>query len=330
MCKNKDIFDLMIKRYNTEKNITITKMLNEYGLCKSSFYRYLRINKIELPKKICRNYEISEKYQKLADIYKNNPISINKLCDEEHISHKSFSIYLKKNNIPVRKTYIYKNYVYDKDYFENIDTEHKAYWLGFIFADGSITYRKGVHKLTIEISNVDLSHLKKFNNDLNSNLKIIKRKNRDTSYINITSKKLAEDLIKLGAVVNKTVNGYFSNDILNLSDNLKIAFCRGYFDGDGFIDKKRNRVVFTIKSEIITNSLKDFLSKYNFKSKKDHNYYRLYVENRKDFISFLNDIYKDASIYLDRKYNIYLNRCAPPDSTVIEDQDEQRGNSKEA
>ena len=30
-------------------------------------------------------------------------------------------------------------YDIDKDYFKVIDTEEKAYWLGFIYADGSIS-----------------------------------------------------------------------------------------------------------------------------------------------------------------------------------------------
>ena len=30
-------------------------------------------------------------------------------------------------------------YVYNKDYFEKINTSEKAYWLGFLYADGCIT-----------------------------------------------------------------------------------------------------------------------------------------------------------------------------------------------
>ena len=34
--------------------------------------------------------------------------------------------------------------------------------------------------------------------------------------------------------------------------------------------------------------------------------YTMRISNQKDCINFLNYIYKDATIYLDRKYNLYL------------------------
>jgi hypothetical protein len=46
------------------------------------------------------------------------------------------------NNITIRNNNIYKNKECNIDYFEIIDTEDKAYWLGFIYADGCITKNK--------------------------------------------------------------------------------------------------------------------------------------------------------------------------------------------
>lgn len=49
------------------------------------------------------------------------------------------SIYntIKKYNLPYNKTYG-RSIFFNEHFFHNIDTEEKAYWLGFIFADGSI------------------------------------------------------------------------------------------------------------------------------------------------------------------------------------------------
>lgn len=127
-----------------------------------------------------------------------------------------------------------------------------------------------------------------------------------------------------------TNKGYISDTIINLSKDLKISFLRGFLDGDGFIDKTRYRIIYTVKSESIVNSLKDMLSKYNVKVKDDITYYRLIIENKKDFNKFLNDIYGDANIYLNRKYNTYTKRCAPLDTTATEDLGKLEGKSVKA
>lgn len=62
-------------------------------------------------------------------------------------------------------------YVYNKDYFEKINTSEKAYWLGFLYADGCITrfYKGEVLKsmsLEITLKDADCEHLIKFKNAL--------------------------------------------------------------------------------------------------------------------------------------------------------------------
>ena len=69
-------------------------------------------------------------------------------------------------------------YTYNKDFFEVIDTEEKAYWLGFIFADGYVNQSKNElggcinNELGIELSVKDIDHLKKFNKSLNGNVQV--------------------------------------------------------------------------------------------------------------------------------------------------------------
>ena len=66
-----------------------------------------------------------------------------------------------------------KHYTYDKNYFGEINTHNKAYWVGFLSADGYITtkYRWGV-----ELKIDDITHLEKLNNELKKfkNPRIIK------------------------------------------------------------------------------------------------------------------------------------------------------------
>ena len=63
----------------------------------------------------------------------------------------------------------------NKEYFKNIDTEEKAYWLGFIYADGYIIKSEKNYELGIELNYKDVEHLNKFNSIFNNYYKVTKR-----------------------------------------------------------------------------------------------------------------------------------------------------------
>lgn len=60
---------------------------------------------------------------------------------------------------------------FNEHIFDNIDTEEKAYWLGFIFADGYISSLNAKYKNVFELSLSikDLNHIKKFNSFMEYN-----------------------------------------------------------------------------------------------------------------------------------------------------------------
>lgn len=66
-----------------------------------------------------------------------NGISMRKLEKEYNINRASISKYIKENNIEI-KISGRRKYIHNFDFFEKIDNERKAYWLGFMFADGYI------------------------------------------------------------------------------------------------------------------------------------------------------------------------------------------------
>ena len=131
-------------------------------------------------------------------------------------------------------------YYYNEDYFKKIDTAEKAYWLGFLYADGCITrfYRNEKLKsmsLELTLQDEDCDHLIKFKNALESNVpiqhKIINRKYKsDRIVINCTS--MCRDLIKLGCTPVKSLTLEFPNNDI-LPEEYVRDFIRGYFDGDG-------------------------------------------------------------------------------------------------
>jgi hypothetical protein len=120
----------------------------------------------------------------------------------------------------------------NEDYFENIDTKEKAYWLGFLYADGFIKVEKnGTRRIGISLHRKDEIIINNFIQSICGNIdKKFHRKDKDQFYILLSSKKMVNDLIKQGCVENKTKKFRFPK-----LDNrcLDLSFLLGYYDGDG-------------------------------------------------------------------------------------------------
>lgn len=136
-------------------------------------------------------------------------------------------------------------YVYNKDYFKIIDSEDKAYWLGFLYADGCINkcYRnkklQGMH-LELTVCEKDKHHLSKFKWCLSSDVPIKKKivllnKKEYVAYrLCICCTEICQDLIKLKCIPSKTYSIKFPS--YEIVPKLYMRdFIRGYFDGDGCI-----------------------------------------------------------------------------------------------
>lgn len=132
-------------------------------------------------------------------------------------------------------------YEFNEDYFEEIDSHQKAYWLGFIYADGGVNTSSGVKRLRIELQKGDREQLERFRNHLEGYNTPIKedtsiREGRYSSegsyYIEFFSKKMVEDLSKWGVYQNKTLTLTYPK---NIDPTFHNSFILGYFDGDGGI-----------------------------------------------------------------------------------------------
>lgn len=205
-----------------------------------------------------------------------------------------------------------KKYIQDDSYFEKIDNERKAYWLGFLYADGCISERSENNKIVIiQLHRDDKYLLKEFLKDINSDTPIYVNKKGYVS-INIGSTKMANDLIKLGCLPRKSLVLKFPSEKI-VSCNLIKHFIRGYMDGDGCIStykkirKNRKSPIFVCEIKFIGtydmllgikkffNSDKDILiNKHSPKS------YQISFSGRK-YRNAVDILYNDATIYLKRK-----------------------------
>lgn len=223
-----------------------------------------------------------------------------------------------------------QKYSLDENYFENIDKEHKAYWLGFIMADGSLSKTapgcNSYNRLQMVLSETDIEILEKLKNDLQSTSPIRIRKyktgyetNSAVCYLHINSTKMCKDLEVLGMGLKE--NRYMSQ---NIPQKYIRDFIRGYFDGDGCIsvfdtinkvngkEYPRKCREFSITSpESILLVFKAIFEKECGVSKKValKKYKRttkavsLRYGGKADVIALYHYLYDNATIYLQRKYN---------------------------
>lgn len=208
---------------------------------------------------------------------------------------------------------------FNETIFDSIDTEEKAYWLGFIFADGYISSSK--YTFEISLKGADKNHLDKFNNfmqheDQNhvklSNIKL-NGKIFERCRWSVTNKHLWKTLNNLGCTPQKSLTLQFPNLNIFQTKNLICHFIRGYFDGDGSFSRTINAR--TVSPNVSLLGTYEFLSQISNVStikghflhdkRHDQNTHIMYF-TQFDTIIFLDYIYRNASIYLDRKYNLYL------------------------
>ena len=235
---------------------------------------------------------------------------LEKYCDKVHTENTIMSI-VKNVGIGRNRGCVTNGNI---DYFDNIDSEEKAYFLGLLLTDGNLhRVKRNTEQYIIQISLKleDIDIIKKFQHALNSTnkVRIFERGNRKECMFGISSKKLAFDLMKWGVTPVKT----FKTELnFNIPKNLFHHYVRGIFDGDGtvFISKGRLRFGFYGTHKLVSQVQDWLISQINISNNKvfDKETVSFVVYQRpKDVKNFYDLIYKDASIYLKRKKDKFDN-----------------------
>ncbi|HEX9374253.1 MAG TPA: hypothetical protein VF897_24780 [Roseiflexaceae bacterium] len=123
-----------------------------------------------------------------------------------------------------------------RDYFHTIDTAEKAYWLGFIAADGTVDDRPRRYSLTIDLQPRDLHWLQRFRDIIAPGATITQHDQRSYS-LSIGSKELVTDIVRLGIRRRKSYNLTWPA----VPEQFAITFLLGYFDGDGSFTPRAGR-----------------------------------------------------------------------------------------
>lgn len=238
-------------------------------------------------------------------------ISLRKLEKKYHHSKSTIAKMLREKGVEIRTVKeTSRKYFCNDNYFSNINTSEKAYWLGFMFADGYVTTRRGTQSLNfcITLSSVDIEHLYKFNKCLESTYEIKEytgsgyNKNGKFCRLLITSERASQDLINLGCVQQKTC-------VLKPPkiDKYIFDFIRGYFDADGtvyYTNREKPVVGFCGTEEMLLWINKQL--NINPTIRFYNGIYETRYNGITNFYKFFNLIYKDANIFLERKYEKFL------------------------
>lgn len=279
--------------------------------------------------------KILSQIEYIKDLYYNQKISFTQIEKITNFPVSSVRRVFKKLGLQsfVRTvdTVYYRKYKVNENYFEQINTPEKAYWLGFLYTDGcnyKSKKRAGVVIFSLQAQDKDaVFNLKKA---LDSEHPISFVKKGGGQYrLSISSGKLSRDLVKLGCIPAKSKILQFPT-FDQVPKHLMRHFLRGCVDGDGSImctNKKRrtNTIGFTGSAE---NFIDGFI-KYVFdntgvlfrKYMGNFNGWELKIGGRLGCIKFLDWLYEESEgLRLERKYNKYLeikNNILPKKEKVL-------------
>lgn len=257
--------------------------------------------------------------QKIFDLYNQgkNAKEIATILELKY--HQPIYNFFKKYNLYHKERIYKRKYTLNEDYFKVINTEYKAYILGFICADGYVAE----DRLVISLSVIDTKILEDIRKEFSSNqpLKFFERPNPynfnkscKMVELQISSKKFVEPLLKMNLGNSKTYT--LNSSILKFIPKYLIKdFLRGYFDGDGNVlygKKYTSGIKYNINicgnEEFLLNTYQIHFPSTNkmYFDKKSKQTFIWKLSSKEKVKQFLHWLYFNSKIHLKRKYKIYL------------------------
>ncbi len=213
----------------------------------------------------------------------------------------------------------------DRDFFVTIDTESKAYWLGFLLADGNIqpcgrNLKGRMIRVALQVG--DYEHLEKYLADIGSSHSLVytTTTHSSSSLVKGETKAVWAKFTSIPMATSLENKGWHEfkrkGDTKILEDvpkDLHVHLLRGLLDGDGYISKKKNRspqfswilgfcdlhksVVLWVQEQM---NLVGIIGKTAPHQSKNNRVWNVKYSNRS--VPFaLNKLYGQASVFLNRK-----------------------------
>jgi len=305
MVKYRQYYDEWEKLYR--EGHSVWAIAKKYGSNHSTVWEALKRKGIDFRpvKEHLANKEYKKKHREWKELYEQG-LSGSVIAEKYGVHNTTIYRALKKMGLDTSdyNTTGHRKLQLDENAFDVIDASEKAYWLGFLMADGNITK----HTLQVGVKKNDEVHLYKMLKFLGSDQQPKHWSHKDFMHLRITSKHLVRGLIDKGCVPKKSlIAKYPTEDKMPVRYNRH--FIRGYFDGDGCIMKQKrwNTATFSIASGSIE-MLKDIeqaiggiVERFSWESNKKQTGYQIRTSKRDNLVSLYHYLYDNATIYLDRK-----------------------------
>jgi hypothetical protein len=265
-----------------------------------------------------KRFELDQYKNEIIKLYVEEKLTCEKIALKVNASLCGIYDALKRWGVKTRNlSDSHREYDVDETFFDIIDTEEKAYWLGFIYADGYITMP---HSFGVALAKRDIGHLQKLLKSLKSNHPLHNYrsngdygKNEYTRFL-LNSENVYNQLQAKGVKLRKSLIIEYPNEGV-LPKCLYKHFIRGYFDGDGSLVLSERSINFKIcgTKEFLTKLTDIFneVSAYDFQYKlfkrrqDDKNNYYISYGGKYKIYSVMNYLYENSTIYLDRKMEKY-------------------------
>ena len=300
-----------------KNGLNITGLSKKYGYSRGVIRNWLKENNLY---KKSGNYGVkynwtSTQIENIIELYESGESaeSIGKIygCYDTTILDL-----LNRNDVKTerrREFHNFKKYDVNEEFFDIINSESKAYWLGFLLADGHVSTDG---KIILALQSRDYDHLEKFRDAVSSNHPIHYREEDDAYFLNIGSRRMKESLYRKGFHNQKSLGFDVPKVVSEVPYDLENHFIRGYFDGDGSVgiykqthypDKPMyNFSIMGIKPFL------DYISgvagiysqiKYDDRTQNMH---FLVTRSKKNIMKYKDFMYRDANIFMDRKHDIFI------------------------
>lgn len=313
-----------------EQGFSAQKIATKLNLSRESTNSIILKNNFKL-----KNEVFSEdKIDYIVQLYKEG-VSAKKLGFKFKIDKRRVQKWAKENDCLRSLNDSRRTTFFNQEYFDNIDTKEKAYWLGFLYADGY--NNKNTSTVSVALKGEDIAHLEKFAIELKLPIDKIKKYTSSTvsngikkkytaCSLRLYSKYLCDVLTNKGCPQAKSFIIKYPDW---LDDRFNNHFIRGIFDGDGcltFRQKQREWKFSITGTKECCNKINEILNKIlnlncglYYISKTNNNTYDLMTSGNEKIKKILDWLYEgsDESCRLDRKYDKYLQLCIQQDNRQI-------------
>lgn len=300
----KDIIECV--KFYRENVESITSVAKKFNIDKATLKKHkdINIDKLVFYKEFY--YEFSSKELDAVNEYVSSKVSASYIRDKYGFKHETLNKMLEVLGFSTTRKF---KVDFNRNVFSTISTEADAYFLGLLLADGYINNSKGMVRLKLKGSDVDI--LEKFCDYLGMSYDSIKSEIHSETgntqrYVGIHSKDIVSRLESYNIFQAKSCR---EKPYYNIKKELLSHYLRGYFDGDGCIYSSMNSISVCGSKEILKFFCDVFKDELGIIKEESSfiNYDNMFkiIFSGNNMMKILDYLYADSNIYLKRKYNLF-------------------------